>query len=448
MMKRLLSLALCAAMLFVLCGCAGVFEKEYVLVEDYAPAVQENETGVEKLTVHDFAALKQAMRSMVSSGQTSGTIIFDSAYEGDVAEDLSDACWQLRTQDALCAYCVVNIFYELNKIVAYSEAEINISYSSYGERVEDITVLPYSTGLDGIVRSAMAKGRDRVAVLIDHSSLSAEDMEDLAAEVYRKDPALSPQQPLVSVNMYSGAEQQRLYELNLRYGMTALELEAKKLGLSAVRPFEGTELDGLSEGRRALMAFEFLVSNVTVSPAGQNSSIYSALVERCADSEGVALAYVELCRQLGVECRVVYGQRNWQDHCWNIIRIGQDYYHVDAALDSELSREETFMRRDEHIWEICRWDMASYPSCTGSLSYVDVLNGYDTLSLEFLKPKPLPPEEESGETLQSLSEAYVEKPALEERVKAAAEESEAFLQPEDGSNSESDPAEAPLPSPE
>lgn len=387
MIKRLLSLTLCALMALGLCGCAGLFEKEYVFVEDYAPAPQPDDAEGEKLTVHDFSGLLQAMRDMVGSGQSGGTIVFDSAYDGDVAEDLSDACWQLRTQDALCAYCVVNIFYELNKIVAYHEAEINISYSDYGEKVENIARLPYSTGVDSLVRSAIASGRARLALLINHSSLSAEDMEDLVAETYRENPAIAPQQPHVSVNMYSGTNQQRLYELNLRYGMTAGEFEQRKLRLSAVRPFDSASPLTMSEGRRALAAFDWLRAGVTVSPAGQNNSIYSALVEGAADSEGIALAYVELCRQLGLDCRVVYGQRNWQDHCWNILRVGQDYYHVDAALGADVPGEECFMRRDEHIWEICRWDMASYPSCTGTLSYSDVLSGRDTLPHEMEKPK-------------------------------------------------------------
>ena len=382
MVKRLICAALCLALALCMCGCAALFEKEYLLVEDYVPTVQEVPSQIEKLTVHNFHDLKQAIRGMVNSGQTVGSIIFDSAYDGDVAEDLSDACWQVRTQDALCAYCVVNIFYELNKIVTFYEAQINISYSSHGEKVENIAVLPYSTGVDGIIKEMLIDGSNRGVLLINQSTLSAQEMEEMVAEVYRRNPAIAPRQPGISVKMYSGTNQQRLYEINMSYSMESEELAARKEMLAQFAPFEQLDTSRLSEGQRALVAFEYIRRNISVEPSGQNSTIYSALIQRHADSEGIALAYVELCRQLDVECRIVYGQRNWQDHCWNIIRLGQSYYHVDAALEADIPTEDSFMRLDEQIWDIYRWDMASYPACAGLLSYEDVLKGRDVLPVE------------------------------------------------------------------
>ena len=77
---------------------------------------------------------------------------------------------------------------------------------------------------------------------------------------------------------------------------------------------------------------------------------------------------MELCRQLGVDCRIVYGQRSWQDHCWNIVRVNGEYYHVDAGL-TDASVENNFLKPDQSFWENYRWDVASYPACTGSLTY-------------------------------------------------------------------------------
>ena len=459
MIKRLVSALLCLLLALSMCACAAIFEKEYVLVEDYVPAAQEDSAQGEKLTVHDFQDLKQTIRDMVNSGQTVGSVIFDSAYDGDVAEDLSDACWQVRTQDALCAYCVVNIFYELNKIVAYYEAQINISYSDYGEKVENIAVLPYSTGLDGIIKELIDDGGSRGAVLINQSTLSAQDMEDMVADVYRRNPAIAPCQPLASVKMYSGTNQQRLYEINLVYSLGTEELEERKEHLSHFAPFTDMDVSRFSEGRRALIAFDYIKNSIAVEPKGQNNTIYSALIERRADSEGIALAYVELCRQLGVECRVVYGQRNWQDHCWNIIRIGESYYHVDAALDAAVPLEEAFMRRDEHIWDICRWDMASYPACTGLLSCEDVLKGRDVIPVEVEKIVDDSPEAESGgnederennllfypelerEELEALKELYRPREDKDKRSASEAEDAanpaeEADVSAADGADSE------------
>ena len=284
---------------------------------------------------------------------------------------MASACWQVRTQDALCAYCVSNIAYDLSRIVTYYEAKVYVSYATSGEEAESIIKLPYSTGLERLIESAFEQGQTKLVVLINRSALSAEDMEGTAARVYRENPATAPKAPSVSVNMYSGANMQRLYEINLRYGMGAEELAAKKRQLARVTPFEQLNIEELDEAERALAAYEYLVDNCSIADEGQGGSIYAALVEHSTDSEGAALAFVELCRQLKVDCQIVYGQRAWRDHCWNIIRVNGDYYHVDAGL-TNADINASFMKTDQDFWESYRWDVSAYPVCSGALTYDDL----------------------------------------------------------------------------
>lgn len=372
MRKKLVAMLSLLLAALTLCGCGGIFDKEYVQIEDYHPTVQENSDTGERVTVRNFSALKQAIRSMVTNGETEGNIIFDAAYDGDTTEDMASACWQVRTQDALCAYCVNNIAYELSKIVTYYEAKVIISYASTGVAAEDIVKIPYSTGLERLIETALEESDTQLVVLINRSSLSAEDMENSVARVYREKPGTAPKMPTVSVNMYSGSNMQRLYEVNLRYGMTTDELSAKKTQMAAVQPFTELNTDELDEAERALAAYQYLIANCEISSEGQGGNIYGALVGHSSDSEGAALAYVELCRQLKVDCRVVYGQRAWHDHCWNIVRVNGEFYHVDAGLEN-ASPEANFLKPDWSIWENYRWDVSSYPSCDGELSYSDVI---------------------------------------------------------------------------
>lgn len=372
MRKKLVAMLSLLLAALTLCGCGGIFDKEYVQIEDYHPTVQENSDTGERVIVRNFSALKQAIRSMVTNGETEGNIIFDAAYDGDTTEDMASACWQVRTQDALCAYCVNNIAYELSKIVTYYEAKVIISYASTGVAAEDIVKIPYSTGLERLIETALEESDTQLVVLINRSSLSAEDMENSVARVYREKPGTAPKMPTVSVNMYSGSNMQRLYEVNLRYGMTTDELSAKKTQMAAVQPFTELNTDELDEAERALAAYQYLIANCEISSEGQGGNIYGALVGHSSDSEGAALAYVELCRQLKVDCRVVYGQRAWHDHCWNIVRVNGEFYHVDAGLEN-ASPEANFLKPDWSIWENYRWDVSSYPSCDGELSYSDVI---------------------------------------------------------------------------
>ena len=117
MLKRFTAAVLLAALLLSLCGCGSMFEKEVVDINDYEPPVQEKVSETEKVTVRNFTALKRAITDMVYSGADSGSLAFDPNYDGDAVKDMEEACRQLRTQNALCAYCVVSISYEISKIV-------------------------------------------------------------------------------------------------------------------------------------------------------------------------------------------------------------------------------------------------------------------------------------------------------------------------------------------
>ena len=363
-----------ALALFVcqLSGCS-LFDTEYVSVKDYSPSPQEQSVSGERVNVKNFQALKQALLSMAYAGQTEGTIVFDSAYEGDTTGDMASACWQVRTQDALCAYCVENIAYELNKIVTINEASVYISYSDVSESAGDIRHLSFSSGVDDIIREAFSTGTKKLVVLIGRSSYSAEDMAAAVTRVYREHPALVPKEPLASVNMYSGTGAQRLYEIGINYGMTAEEMNARTARLRAVDAFSDLNKTDMSEAQLAYAAYEYLTDNCSVSDDKNNNNAYAALVEGRANSEGLAFAYVELCRQLGVDCRIVYGQEDWQEHCWNIVRLDGSYYHVDVSAAITYAPGDGFLMNDEQAWGKYRWDVASYPKCAGELNLGDVV---------------------------------------------------------------------------
>ena len=311
MKKQLIFIVLIAAVC-CLCGCGSVFDKEYVVVSDYVPPVQDSTSREDKITVRNLNELKTALLGLVSSGESEGAILFDAAYDGDATADMASACWQVRTQDALCAYCVDNIAYDLAKIVTHYEANISISYSAAAVNAASIRQMQYSTGIEDMIRTSMEEGNRRLAVLITRSFYSAEEMESLVGRVYRIYPASSPAEPQVSVNMFSGTGRQRLYEILFDYGMPAEELERRRAELLALDPFPEIQVGELDLAYRALLACEYLAEDCVYSGEPQGS-IYEALIEKSTGSEGMALAYVELCRRLSVPCQIVYGQQNRQN---------------------------------------------------------------------------------------------------------------------------------------
>ena len=155
--------------------------------------------------------------------------------------------------------------------------------------------------------------------------------------------------------------------------MTSDELDARTAQLQAVDAFAELDTSGMSEAELAYAACEYLMEHCAVSVDKSDNTAYAALVGGRANSEGAALAYIVLCRELGVDCRIVYGQEDWIEHCWNIVRIDGSYYHVDITAAIEDGAEAGFLMNDEMAWGHYRWDVSSYPKCSGELRCSDLL---------------------------------------------------------------------------
>ena len=352
-MKRQTIVLIVAVLTALLLSGCGFFDKTYVVEADYPlPAGKETATD-DTMMVSGFSELREEIRNSVAEGLESRKVIFDAGYDGNPAEDLAAACWQIRTEDALCIYCVENIAYELTQILSVTEAKINITYSPKAISVAEVVSMPYATELNDCIADAIGSGQSRMAILISRSTMSAEDMTARFSEVYRKNPGLSPVEPSVSVTMFSGTGMQRLYELNVDTGLTSDRFHAQKAAMDslAFEPEEEADERTLAEN-----AAQYLSDACN---AEGPSTVYSALIEKNASPEGVALAYVELCRRSGLDCRIVYGQKDWQDHCWNIVRIDGDYYHVDLFAGMESG----FMKSDSDFWGSYRWAVNEYPKC-------------------------------------------------------------------------------------
>ena len=140
--------------------------------------------------------------------------------------------------------------------------------------------------------------------------------------------------------------------------------------------------------------YEYLQSNVTYdeqeldncgkrglsrTPMAHNA--YGALVKKSAVCDGISSAFSLIAKRLGIECMVVSGKSafrttGFNEHAWNIIKINNKYYHIDATWDinkfSELKEYayDYFCLEDDEIIIDHDWDIKTTPACTHSdLSY-------------------------------------------------------------------------------
>ena len=81
-------------------------------------------------------------------------------------------------------------------------------------------------------------------------------------------------------------------------------------------------------------------------------TLYGALVEKEAVCDGITRAFKHLLKQVGIESMMVTGTLDNVAHAWNIVKIEDKYYYVDATSDSvELENKKTVVHKYFNITE-------------------------------------------------------------------------------------------------
>ena len=133
---------------------------------------------------------------------------------------------------------------------------------------------------------------------------------------------------------------------------------------------------GMSEFQRELYLHDKLASMVTYADGSNAHNAYGAIVQGTAVCEGYAEGLQYLLQRAGIQSFIVTGKgwspssQQMENHAWNYVRIGGNYYHVDLTWDDQGKTlyHAYFNQTDRVILEDHTISATDYPlpSCTAT----------------------------------------------------------------------------------
>lgn len=160
-----------------------------------------------------------------------------------------------------------------------------------------------------------------------------------------------------------------------------------------------------SDLEKALLLNDYIASHYEYDLTYSYYDMYSMMKYKTAVCQGYTLLYDELLTRCGVE--VGYAQSDAMNHVWNLVKIGDHYYHVDVTWNDptkdrfSLARHSYFLLSDGYInssapgsmhydWissdgiqcQSTLYDESMFTSsrspfvlCEGDLYYIDFISG-------------------------------------------------------------------------
>lgn len=114
---------------------------------------------------------------------------------------------------------------------------------------------------------------------------------------------------------------------------------------------------------------DYIVLNGSYSSNTKNSqySTYTFLTEGKGVCQAYALLMLKMLDELKIEAKYVKGYSNNERHAWILVKVDQQWYHVDPTWDDPIGnqadevRYKYFMLTDKQIAATHSWEKSEYP---------------------------------------------------------------------------------------
>lgn len=143
--------------------------------------------------------------------------------------------------------------------------------------------------------------------------------------------------------------------------------------LPTLYPAAATDFDKV----KAIHDYVVKVGQYSGQTVGSEHSTYTFLTEKKGVCQAYALLMHKMLEQAGFETMYVKGSAGNDRHAWNLVNIGNEWFHVDATWDDPVGNKESdvsykyFLLTDSQIAKTHTWIKEQYPKAV-STKYVHV----------------------------------------------------------------------------
>ena len=353
-MKRLLCLLL-AVLTACFCAGCGWMDGSYVSVKPHQVGYSQSSGDI--TSVDGPAGLRKAVTGLIDSGKTEAIMTLSGYPEAQARSDMEKVITYCIQSYPIGAYAVEEIRYEIGQGLLL----LQIEYRKSKAQIDRIQSVRGNSGAQEAIVKALSNCADSLVLQV--TLYSEMDVVQYIADYAAENPDVVMELPQVTVQIYPQSGNTRIIELEFSYQNSREKLREM---LSQVRQiFSSARLyvtGDADDSMKLSQLYSFLMERFDYVIQTSITPAYSLLNYGVGDSRAFAQVYAAMCRQSGLEAMTVSGTCNGESRFWNIVRDGENYYHVDLLECAQLGRlrKKTDAEMTGYVW-----DYSAYPACAG-----------------------------------------------------------------------------------
>ena len=355
MMRKITIVALILCL--VLTGCSSWTDGYYASVK---PHMEQNQQAGDGITaVSNTQQIREALINMIENAVESRTISVEDMASDVVEKNLQRAIQYILANHPIAAFAVENIVYKIGITGGVSAVEVTVQYNHNRTEIQRIRQVQGIDKATGLITAALDELEQGIVLQI--SDYVATDFAQLVENYALLNPDEVMEVPQVAVNIYPQSGLVRVVELkfvyqNTRESLRQMQRYVQPRFTSASLYVSGEEEQSVKFAR----LYAFLMETTTYTVETSITPAYSLLRHSVGDSKAFATVYAAMCRDAGLDCRVVTGTKSGEPWFWNIICEKGVYSHVDLLRSSAAG---AYVRLSDAQMEGYVWDYDAYPAC-------------------------------------------------------------------------------------
>lgn len=348
-MRRLLSVLLLFAVLCSITGCS-VFSETYVSQRPHQGAHSSTQSGQQM--VSSYPEIYSALVSLVAQGEFSGVLILSDLSEQVGRSYMQAAVKNVMTQDPIGAYAVENIRFDMGSNAGRLAIGVHIDYSRSRSDINGIKTVRNMDEAEQLIVQTLEQAAGSLVMRVEQ--FEQMDFSEFVRSYAAVNASMIMEIPQVMTAVYPHSGQNRLVELTFTYQNSQENLRQMQ---ALVRPvFTAAELyvQGESSPRKKFQQlYSFLIERTDYKVHSSVTPAYSLLFDGVGDSLAFASVYATMCRQAGLECRVINGTKDGVNRAWNRVVISNRVYYIDLIDAAQGGRLQfkTAAEMTDYLWE-------------------------------------------------------------------------------------------------
>ena len=357
-------IGLVLALSLLLGGC-GWLDGSYVSVTPHQEEAGSNPAEV--VSASNYSELLAVLEGFVATGREKGVINVANYSLAPVETQMEAAERHIREIYPIGAYAVEDIRYELGTHTGKPALAVEIVYCRSILEIRRIQSAENMEEAAELIGRALEKFDTVLTLRI--SNYRQTDLEQIVQNYARENPQIVMEVPQVVFQDY-GSGYPRVVEMTFSYQTDRDSLRQMKAQVKTVFDSAALYVSGAgSEAQKFSQLFSFLMERFDYKQDTSITPAYSLLHHGVGDSRAFATVYSAMCRAAGLDCRIVTGTRDGEPWTWNLIREGENYFHVDLLRSS---RQGGFRTCTDNEMTGYVWDYSAFPESVAPVPPAEV----------------------------------------------------------------------------